>query len=115
MEKVFFNYFDELFPYEDINWNHPYDYDDETGEESEDGNRIEYYLGDFDEGDDICFRYYTCDYFNEDSYAQTICPTLNVESRYENLLDGYFGDLWKEPFRLWFQKNFELPVKTVDL
>jgi len=43
-----------------------------------------------------------------------ICPTVTVEYKYENILNGYFGDKWKEPFRKWFIRNFDEQVKTVD-
>jgi hypothetical protein len=91
----------------------PYEYDDETGEEGDDMTRMEFYIGDY-ENDDTCFRWYDCEYFNPDSYARDICPTVTVEVKYENILNGYFGDMWKEPFRKWFIHNFEEPVKTVD-
>jgi hypothetical protein len=114
LEKTIVNYLDELFPLDDINWHHPYEYNDETGEEFESDTLIEYYRGDFDEGNDICFRYYFCEYFNQGSYAQDICPTVSLEIPYERILDGYFGDTWREPFKQWFEERFELPVKTID-
>lgn len=114
LESVITNYLDEIFPWEEINWHHPYDYDDETGEEGDDENRIEFYLGDFDEGDSTCFRWYSCDYFNKDSHAQEICPTVTVESPFDLKLNGYFGDKWEEPFKKWFIEKFNLPCKTVE-
>jgi hypothetical protein len=55
-EKTIMNYFDELFDIENLNWTHPYDIlDDETGEEGEDENRIEFYIGDYNEDDTGCF------------------------------------------------------------
>jgi hypothetical protein len=29
-------------------------------------------------------------------------------------LDGFFNDLWHEPFKKWIMENFDLPVKTVE-
>ncbi len=48
------------------------------------------------------------------SYAKDICPTVTVEYKYENILNGYFEDKWREPFRKWFIYVFDIPVKTID-
>ena len=37
-----------------------------------------------------------------------------METEYIDKLNGYFGDMWHEPFKNWFMKNFDLPVKTID-
>jgi hypothetical protein len=47
IEEAITDYLDELFDIENLNWTHPYDYDDETGEEGEDENRVEFYIGDY--------------------------------------------------------------------
>lgn len=112
MEESIYNYIDKMFDVDNINWSYPYEYDDETGEEGEDDNRIEFYVGDY-EDEDVCFRWTNCEYFNKDSPAQDICPELAVESPYSGILDGYFGDLWHLPFMKWFTEKFDLPVKTV--
>jgi hypothetical protein len=46
LESATIDILDEMFPVEDINWYHPYDYDDDTGQEGDDENRIEFYMGD---------------------------------------------------------------------
>lgn len=107
------NYLDELFDIQDLNWSHPYEYDDSTGEEGEDENRVEFYKGNYMDMD-TCFRWYDCGYFNEGSYARTICPTVELEHPYDLQLNGYFGDTWREPFKKWFTKKYDLPVKTID-
>jgi hypothetical protein len=33
LESAIIDILDEMFPVEDVNWYHPYDYDDDTGEE----------------------------------------------------------------------------------
>ena len=115
LESAIITYLDETFPIEDINWFHPYEYDDETGEEGEDENRIGFYIGDYNgEYDDTCFRWYDCEYFNKGSHARIICPTVELEHPYDRQLNGYFGDTWKEPFKKWFIKRYDLPVKTID-
>jgi hypothetical protein len=114
-EKTIMNYFDELFDIENLNWTHPYDtLDDETGEEGDDENRIEFYIGDYNGDDTGCFRWYDCEYFNVGSPARDLCPELFVENFYGVTLDGYFGDMWHEPFKKWIKLKFDLPIKTVS-
>lgn len=112
LESAIRNYFDELFDVSQIHWTHPYDYDEQTGEEGEDINRIEFYKGDYSE-EDICFRWVACEYFLPDTPAKDICPEVVVEYNYSTILDGMFKELWHEPFRRWFIENFNLNVKTV--
>ena len=114
IEEAITDYLDELFDIENLNWTHPYDYDDETGEEGEDENRVEFYIGDYPGSDEGCFRYYFCDYFTPNSLARDICPTISIESEYTRVLNGYFGNLWIEPFKKWIKLHFDLPVKTVE-
>lgn len=112
LEETITNYLDKLFDVSNINWTHPYDtLDDETGEEGEDENRVEFYLGDY--GDETCFMWYGCEYFAPSSDTQDKCPIVVVEYTPDRTLQACFGDLWKEPFKKWFVKNFDLPVKTV--
>lgn len=113
LEETIMNYLDELFEVDNVNSTNPWEYNDETGEEWEDENRVEFYLGDYAE-EETCFRWYDCEYFEEGGPARDICPTVSLEYEYENTLNGYFGEAWKEPFKKWFKKNFDLPVKTVD-
>lgn len=113
MDNNIMNYLDELFRIQDLNWTHPYDYDEETGEEGEDENRIEFYIGDYGD-EETCFRWYDCDYFSEGSSAKNICPTISFENYYSNVLNGYFGDKWENPFKKWIKIHFDLPVKTVE-
>lgn len=113
LEKTINNYFNILFDVDNIHYTVPYEYDDETGEEYDDMTRMEFYIGDY-ENDDTCFRWYDCEYFDDGSYGKNICPVVTVEYKYEQILNGYFGDLWKKPFIKWFIRNFEEPVKTVN-
>jgi len=107
-------YFYELFDVDEIKKANPYDIlNHDTGEEGEDPNRIVFYTEEYYE-DSTCFRWYDCEYFNEESPAQEICPTVTIEYPYVDKLNGYFGDRWQEPFRKWFIENFDLPVKTVE-
>ena len=113
LEETITNYLYKLFDVDNVNSTNPYEYDEDTGEEWQDDNRVEFYLGNYMD-DNTCFRWYDCEYFNPTRTEANICPTVSLEYEYENVLNGYFGESWKEPFRKWFIKNFGLPVKTVD-
>jgi hypothetical protein len=114
LEESILYYIDELFDVNDINWTYPLEYDDETGEEWDDNNRIVFYIGDYDGEDEGCFYWYACDYFTPHSTASRNCPIVTVENEYKNQLDGYFGNMWHGPFKKWFKEHFELPVKTIE-
>lgn len=106
-------YINELFDVDDINWTYRYDYDDD-GFEYEDENQIVFYIGDYEGEDEGCFYWYGCDYFNPNGKSRDLCPLVTLEVTYKKQLNGYFGDLWHEPFKKWFEEHFELPVKLVD-
>lgn len=114
LDETITNYLNKLFDVDNINWTNSIAYDDETGEEWDDNNRVIFYVGDYDGDDDGCFYWYGCEYFDPNSPASEICPTVNLEYQYENQLNGYFGDMWHEPFKKWFTQYFELPVNTID-
>jgi hypothetical protein len=114
LEESIFNYIDELFDVDNIHWTHPIIDDDETGEMWDDNNRIIFYFGDYMGMDYGCFYWYACDYFNPNSPASEICPTVTFNIEYENQLNGYFGNMWHKPFKKWFTQNFDLPIKTIE-
>jgi hypothetical protein len=114
LEESILYYIDELFDVNDINWTYPLEYDDETGEEWDDNNRVVFYIGDYNGEDEGCFYWYACDYFTPHSTASRNCPIVTVENENKKQLDVYFGDLWHGPFKKWFKEHFELPVKTVE-
>jgi hypothetical protein len=113
LEQTIMNYFDKIFDVENIKYVNPIEDDNETGEEWEDENRLDFYIGDYYD-DSSCFKWYNCEYFNPGSPAEEICPTVTVEYPYVNTLNGYFGDVWQEPFKKWIKLHFDLPVKTVE-
>ena len=39
---------------------------------------------------------------------------VRVENPYLQSLNGYFGNLWHEPFKRWFSIHFDKPVKTIE-
>jgi hypothetical protein len=44
-----------------------------------------------------------------------MAPILEVHENEGNTLNSYFGDKWHEPFKMWFNENFEMPVKTIKV
>jgi hypothetical protein len=114
LEESILYYINELFDVNNIHWTYPLEYDDETGEEWDDNNRIVFYIGDYNGEDEGCFYWYACDYFTPHSTASRNCPIVTVENEYKNQLDGYFGNMWHGPFKKWFKEHFELPVKIIE-
>jgi len=53
LENFITNYIEDLFSVDEINWANPRMYDPEEMESYEDPNLIEYYIGDYEEGDNI--------------------------------------------------------------
>lgn len=113
LESAIMEYLDKVFPLDNINYTNPTEYDYETNENYDDDTRVEFYLGDYGDEDTI-FRWYDCEYFYENSDPRERCPIVTVEHPYDNNLIGFFGDKWEEPFKKWFTKNFDLPVRTVE-
>jgi hypothetical protein len=113
LEETIINYFYKLFPVDNIHSTNPTDYDGENGENYDDETRVEFYIGDYGD-EDTCFRWYDCEYFYPDNQIKVSCPMVSVEHEYEKILNGYFNEMWHEPFKKWFTENFELPVKTID-
>jgi hypothetical protein len=54
------------------------------------------------------------EYFDKNSSARDRSPVVVVDHPYDDQLISYFNDQWEEPFKKWFMKNFNLPVKTVE-
>ena len=55
LEESILYYINELFDVNEIHINNPLEYDDETGEEWEDTNRLQFYIGDYNGEDEGCF------------------------------------------------------------
>jgi hypothetical protein len=114
LEDIVIRYLNEIFTNDEINQMSPYVYDEETGIEGDDETRIEFYIGDYDDGDNNIFRWYDCEYFNKGAEIRQRCPIIHLEDKYSTTLNGFFGDMWVEPFKKWFTINYNLPVKTVE-
>ena len=106
-----------MFDVDNIHWTYPYEYDDDTGEEFEDTNRIEFYIGDYGD-DETVFRWYSKDYWggNPDNYIgyTSKSPIVDIEEPYLSNLNGLFGNKWYKPFKDWFKFNFDVYVKSVN-
>jgi hypothetical protein len=92
------------------------------------GNEVDYgisfYNGDYDDDDNL-FRWYSEDYFyseemqnhNEGLIKMWVekSPMLEFDNNgKKEQLDNLFGDRWHQPFKDWFLKNFNLPIKTIE-
>ena len=89
---------------------------------------IEFYGGDYDEGYNTLFRWYGEDYWGSEESSgwvdeddETIkekkfnSPILEFENDgKKEQLDALFGNKWHQSFKDWFQKNFDLPIKTIE-
>lgn len=107
---------DVMFDVENINSTNPYEYDDD-GNEYEDENRVQFYIGDYGNDDDV-FLWYAKEYWGgteSESYMgyKQASPVVEIVSPYDQQLNGLFGHHWFEPFKEWFTENFDLPVKSV--
>lgn len=109
---------DNMFDVKNIN------YVNATDDYGNDLPAFSFYLYDYD--DDInLFRWYDKGYFeNEQSthhhpqhFKKWIddSPILAFDSDgKKEQLDNLFGDKWHQPFKDWFQQNFDLPIKTIE-
>jgi hypothetical protein len=115
IEKVIFEYFDKTYDLSDINYTNPYTYDDRTGEEYEDPNVLTFYKGDYQGPYDSEFIFVWVDkyYYDDDDPWFNVSPILEVHEDQAKVFDGFFGDLWLNPMKKWFNENFQLPVNTL--
>ena len=113
------DYLNETYDINNIHWT--YGTDDW-------GNEVDYamsfYQGDYDE-DDTVFMWYDVDYWKSDEMEhqdeenlkewieQSPILSFNDIDTF-NILNGYFGDRWHQPFKDWFMENFNLPIKTIE-
>lgn len=108
-----------MFDIDNIHWLYG---TDDFGNEVDYG--ISFYEGDYDDDDNL-FRWYGKDYFYSeemshhnqkiiDEWAEK-SPMLEFDNNgKKEQLDALFGDKWHQPFKDWFQKNFDLPIKTIE-
>ncbi len=110
---------DEMFPEDEVHYFAPYKYDDETGEEGEDECRLLFYIGDYQGDDEGVFHWYDECYWDTDTWQGETqfnrSPIVDIEEPYNTRLYGMFGDLFKEPFKKWFEKRYGVKVKSVTI
>jgi len=116
IDELIMKQLDVMFDVSNIHWTHPYEWSYESGEEYEDSTRIEFYYGDYGDGDTV-FRWYDKDYWGQDyqSYSgyKSKSPIVDIEEPYNSNLNSLFANKWHKPFKVWFDKNFKVSVKTV--
>ena len=97
LHNLILNYIEDAYPVDDINYTEGYD--DEDGE--------------------IIFRWYGENYWDGDDTELLRLrieqsPMLHFEdSRDSEKLDSLFGNNWKPIFKEWFEKYFDLNIKTI--
>ena len=86
-----------------------YDFDfDNNGNQITYNDRMAFYKE--ENGDDvIVFHYYGC----SDEYEDK-CPMVSLEIDYISKFNGYFGNLWIEPFKGWISKKIGKEVKYIE-
>jgi hypothetical protein len=108
-----------MFDVENIHWTYGTD---------EEGDEVDYamlfYMGDYGDDEDL-FKWYGEDYFYSEEMRyrnkemikkwKKDSPMLEFDNNgKKDQLDNLFGNKWHQPFKDWFQKNFNVPVKTID-
>lgn len=117
--NLIMKHINSMFDVENINW---------TVGTDDWGNEVDYaksfYLGDFDDNDNL-FRWYGDDYWyseemqnhNKEMIDEWVekSPMLEFDNNgKKEQLDNLFGNKWHQPFKDWFLKNFDLPIKTIE-
>ena len=114
-----YEYIDDSFEQDEIDWVYGIDYDSEGNEDVEDENYLIFFKGDWDGENysDIVFNYIMPDYYSNSQSSKSHkdrAPILEVIGEYAKHLDNMFGNHWKEPIKKWVQDKLNLPVKTVS-
>lgn len=117
MSKIIHNYLDEMFPEDQMQFEHPLE---TIGSDFvEDKCRIKFNLGDDYDG---AFYYYEKCFWgdlSEKNYRNRILlkeynpPYLDIEEPFRNVLRGMFGDHLDEPFKQWFTNRYKLPLNKI--
>ena len=123
LNQAVVDYLNDTYNTNNIGWSYAID---DWGNEVD--YAIEFYEGDYEEGDNTVFRWYGEDYWESDegsSYGEeddeyikemkNKSPQLEIyDNTVYTTLNGYFGDNWKQPFIDWFWDKFHVPVKTIS-
>ena len=120
LNQAVIDYLNDTYNTNNIGWSYAID---DWGNEVD--YAIEFYEGDYEEGDNTVFRWYGEDYWTgeeselwTDEYINEMknkSPQLEIyDNTVYRTLNGYFGDKWKQPFIDWFWDKFHVPVKTIN-
>jgi len=120
LHQAVIDYLNETYDTNNIGWSYGID---DWGNEVD--YAIEFYEGDYEEGDNTVFRWYGEDYWTgeeselwTDEYINEMknkSPQLEIyDNTVYTTLNGYFNDKWYQPFIDWFWDKFHLPVKTIN-
>jgi len=112
-------YINSMFDVDNIHWIYG---SDDWGNDVD--YAISFYKGNFSDDENL-FRWYGKDYFyseemqnqNKEMIDEWVekSPMLEFDNDgKKEQLDNLFGDRWHQPFKDWFQDNFDLPVKTIE-
>ena len=121
LNQAVIDYLNDTYNTNNIGWSYAID---DWGNEVD--YAIEFYEGDYEEGDNTVFRWYGEDYWTgeeselwTDEYINEMknkSPQLEIyDNTVYRTLNGYFGDKWKQPFIDWFWDKFNVPVKTINM
>ncbi len=99
--------------YYDVDEIHSSPFHDEDGNPT--NKAIEYYLGDWGDGEEI-FRLYNESYWiNPGDFRKELSPILMIENEnFVSHLNSMFQDKWKPVFKEWFKENFGEEIRTID-
>ena len=119
---VIYRYFDKTFNPSEMDWVYGAG-EDEDGYvdiDRENENFLMFYKGDWqgEEDSDVVFHYFEVDYYDKNDPSnkpfRDKAPILEVIGEHAKHLDEMFEVHWHEPMKKWFEKNFNLPVKSVS-
>jgi hypothetical protein len=119
LHQAVIDYLNEKYDIDNIHWTYA---TDDWGNEAD--YAMMFYMNDF-EDDETLFRWYDKGYWESDDMSnqdrETLdkwiedSPILSFEDRTTyDVLSGYFGDRWHQPFKDWFLGNFDIPIKTIE-
>jgi hypothetical protein len=113
VNDLILKYIENTYPVDEINYT---EYEDEDGNPND--SAYVFYYGDWDNGDEVIFRWYGKNYFQGDDELSRLrvsqSPMLYFEdSREIDKLHSLFGNKWEPVFINWFYRNFNLRIKNV--
>ena len=114
LNRVIHEYLDEMFPEDQVELEHPLEYDDATGEVVADKCRIKFSFKDDDDDDTVFYYYKRCFWNGTNRYIEKFNPPyLDIEIPFRQQLRGLFGDHLDESFKEWFTNRYKLPLNKI--